>query len=1094
MQSQDNPIRVPLGCASIEGLVTVSIFRCLLAPNYSSKMRVRSHRSHTPTETTDTKVLPAMTNKRSSRCSVIPLIALISCVLLSRGTVLRAQQLATLNVTVTDPSNRVVGGAQITLTSAETSLTRTQSTDHGGLALLSALTPGDYRLSVKAEGFSEYEQPLTLTVGQVASVAAQLGIAAVKQSVLVSESAGTAVDINKVESSQVIPTVQIADLPIAGRDFIDFVLLTPTANVGRSTATAAQSPFLETVLQLSFGGLRETHSSFFGLDGTDYSVSLSGVQRASPSLDWVQEFRVVDGPYAGDNGRNLGSVVSTITKSGSNDIHGSAYEYFRNSVLDADNSLSAPGFNTLRVNQFGANIGGPIRHAKTFYFTGYEGQRRAASPTYSTFILGCIDTTGCLGPGTPSINQVKEQFGLQPEYLGSLLQIDNYDKAIGKITHVFNERNILNVGYLFSDDRKVNAPTAPPGQGLPSTYRDNPVRDQTIYGNFLHLFSAQWTSESVLDYGNRVFHLTPKGAGFEPTLDVSDTLVSGGFTGSVSYYKEPQFEAQENLTYVHGAHSFKFGGGFEPVWITADTTFFSPGAAIFTPQSFFGAGEFAGPPFGPGTPVQFLFLQPRSYFGQQIPTRPLPFSGSLYAGSAAPAFVDATTLKFWHRLMNFYGQDQWKATNNLSVTLGLRYDVDLFPSAADVRVIGKLNPNNYGNVQPRVGLAYAMNGNKEVIRAGFGLFTGPWDYSDLMVGWQGASAFTAMNNPLVPDFTDPSNGVVGLGVSGVVGVSGPFLASQAFRAFTTGGVYPSPATLQQFPLGYIQRKFANPYAEQASLELESSLGHGWVMTTGYQYVHGLKMPVYYSVNGLPSGTLPDGRQAFTPADPRFGFALIATPTGYSIYNGGVVSVRRNFAGHYSVLANYTFSKSIDIATDVQLTDTPQNYLDPNGDRAVGDNDIRHRFVLSLLAETPAEWPVYLRNFKFSMLNTIQSPRYFSILAGFDVNGDGFPFSDRTGTLGRNSYRGASYYDTDVRLQRVFSITERFKAVASMEAFNLLNHVNVQNIDQVYGAPDFLGPVPHQFGDNISSPANPTFGTANYVSPARQLQASLRFSF
>ena len=140
-----------------------------------------------------------------------------------------------------------------------------------------------------------------------------------------------------------------------------------------------------------------------------------------------------------------------------------------------------PGCNTLRVNQFGGNVGGPIRHAKTFYFTGYEGQRRAASPTYSTFILGCIDTPGCMGPGTPSINQVKEQFGLQPEVLDSTLQIDNYDKAIGKITQVFNERNILNVGYLFSDDRKVNAPTAAPGQGLPSTYRDNPVRDQTVY-------------------------------------------------------------------------------------------------------------------------------------------------------------------------------------------------------------------------------------------------------------------------------------------------------------------------------------------------------------------------------------------------------------------------------------------------------------------------------------------------------------------------------------------------------------------------------------------------------------------------------------
>jgi hypothetical protein len=246
----------------------------------------------------------------------------------------------------------------------------------------------------------------------------------------------------------------------------------------------------------------------------------------------------------------------------------------------------------------------------------------------------------------------------------------------------------------------------------------------------------------------------------------------------------------------------------------------------------------------------------------------LPFAGSLYAGSATPDFINATTLKFWHRLVNFYGQDQWKAKPNLTLTLGLRYDFDIFPSASDVRVNGPLNPTNYGNVQPRIGLAYSLNGGKEVVRAGFGVFTGPWDYSDLMVGWQGASAFTSMNNPLVPEFQEP-NGVVGLGPSGIVGVSGPFLASEAFRSFTSGGVYPSPQILKQFPLGYIQRTFPNPYAEQASLEVESSLGRGWVLTAGYQYVHGVKLPVYLSVNGTPDGTLPDGRQSFVPADPGF---------------------------------------------------------------------------------------------------------------------------------------------------------------------------------------------------------------------------------
>jgi hypothetical protein len=1004
-----------------------------------------------------------------------------------------AQQLATLNVTVSDPGGSLVPGAIVAVKNSATGIMRTETSTRTGTAVIPGLPSGSYAVTVHASGFGTWQGAITLTVGQNASLPAQLGMAAVQQTIDVNATEGAAVDAQQTESSQVISPNQIANLPIIGRDFIDFVLMTPTANVGRSTATAAQSPFQETVLELSFAGLKETHSSFFGLDGTDYSVSLSGVPHVSPSLDWVQEFRVTDGPYTADNGRNLGSVVNTITKSGGNRLHGAAYDYFRNDALDANNPLSAPGLHTLRANQFGAFVGGPIRRDRTFYFTGYEGQRRGESPIYSSFLLGCMDHPNGMGPGTPSINQVKQMFGLQPEVLTSVLQTDNYDKAIGKITEVLSERSVLNAGYLFTDDRKGDIPTAAPGQGLPSTYRDNPVRDQTVFGNFLHVFSPRWTSETVLDFGDRLFHMTPHGAGFEPTLNVADTLISGGFTGSVSYYQEPHFEAQENLSWVHGAHAFKFGAGFEPVWIAADTTFFSPGGAIFTPQSFFGAGQFAGPPFGPGTPVQFLFLEPRNYFGQQIPARPVPFAGSLYAGPAAQDFMNATSLHFWHRLVNFYAQDQWKASTRLTVTAGLRYDLDLFPSAADVRVTGPMNATNFGDFQPRLGIAYALNGGKEVIHAGAGLFTGPWDYSDLMVGWQGASAFTPMNNPYVPDFNQP-NGVVGLGPSGIVGVSGPFQASQAFRAYAIGGNYPAPSELQQFPLGYVQRKFPNAYAEQASLELESQLGAGWVLTTGYQWVHALDLPVYLSVNGVPNGRLPDGRQSFAPADPRFGFALIATPSGFSIYNAGILSVRKSFAQHYSVLANYTWSKSIDIATDVQLTDTPQDYLDPSADRAVGDNDIRNRATIALTAEAPQQWPRLLRGFAVSTLNTLQSPRYYSILAGFNVLGDGFPFADRTGNVGRNSYRGASYYDSDLRLQHTLRVNERLSAETSLESFNLFNHRNVQSIDQVYGAPDFLGQVPRQFGDGIGSPANPNFATPNFTGPARQLQASVRLSF
>jgi outer membrane receptor protein involved in Fe transport len=350
---------------------------------------------------------------------------------------------------------------------------------------------------------------------------------------------------------------------------------------------------------------------------------------------------------------------------------------------------SAPGLNTLRVNQFGGSLGGPIRRDKAFHFVGYEGQRRAASPTFSTFILGCLDDPGCMGPGTPSINQVKEQFGLQPEQLNSILQIDNYDKAMGKSRRSSTKETSLTsaissatIARSMRRRRLLAKSCHRPTAIIPYRIRPSTETTCTFLGRAGHrrvsstTATASFTSLPRARASSRHSMFRTRSS---PEVSRAAFLITGSRASRHS----------RTFNYVRGAHSFKFGGGFEPVWIAADTTFFSPGAAIFTPQSFFGAGEFAGPPFGPGTPVQFLFLQPRSYFGQQIPACPLPFAGSLYAGSAVPAFVNATSLKLWHRLVNFYGQDQWKATPNLSLTLGLRYDLDIFPPLPTCALSGK---------------------------------------------------------------------------------------------------------------------------------------------------------------------------------------------------------------------------------------------------------------------------------------------------------------------------------------------------------------------------------------------------------------------
>jgi Carboxypeptidase regulatory-like domain len=1026
---------------------------------------------------------------------------------------LLGQDLATLKVTVNDQTGAVIQGATITLRNTQTGAKRTDVTESHGLSVIPGIPAGSYELTAEMKGFTPRKLPVSVTVGQTASLVVTLGVTVVQEVEVQDVAQG--VDTERADVSQVIDTPKINDLPISGRDFIDFVLLTPSVNVGRSTAVGAQSPFTETVLKLSFAGVRESHTSFFALDGIDYTTSISGVQRISPSQDWVQEFRVVDSPYQADTGRNLGSVVNTVTKSGTNHLHGSGYEFFRNNDLNAKNLLSAPGFNTLRSNQFGGTLGGPLHEDKNFYFLGYEGQRRAESPLYSSFILQAI----------PGINAVKQILGLRPEVLNSFLTVDDYDKFFAKSNNVLSNKTFLNISYLFNDSRKRNARGAAPGEGLPSSYRDNPVRDQTVYGNLIHVFTHNLTSEALAQYGRRIFNLEPKGLGFEPALGIPDLMSSGGFVGSVRFYREQHFQVAENLTYTRGSHTVKFGGELQPIWTSTQVPLFSPGFAIFSPQSFFGQFPFNGtiPGTGPGTPVAFLFLEPRSLYGTQLAPRDPNFQNGLYAGPNEQVFNDATTVSYKHLLWSGYMQDQWKARSNLSLTLGVRYDVDKLPSGSDLKQVGGFHPTNYNNVQPRAAFAYSFNGGKGVVRGGFGIFTGPFVYSDILVSWVGASEFSYMNQPFLKEFQNPAQSLIGFGPSGAVGEAPiPPLLRADFMNFAQHGAYPAPGLLAQVPLGYASKKFNQPFSEQASLEIEHQIARDLYLSLGYQWMHASRLPVYTSINGDCPGHLesncphlPSGKEYFCnapttaqcpppsppgvpttggPADPTFGFVLYVKPIGFSLYDAATVSLRKGMAHHFNFLANYTWSKSIDIATTVNLPNTPENYLHPSWDRAVGDNDVRHRFTLAFLTESPQQWPLIVRDFKFSVLSSLQSARWYSINVGFDSNGDGFPFPDRVGTSPRNTYKGDPYYDVDVRLQRIIPFSERIKGEASIEVFNLANRPNVEDVDHVYGLADFAGPIPKQFGDHVTSPANPTFGLPKFAADARQLQLSFRITF
>src|SRR5208282_785389 len=250
----------------------------------------------------------------------------------------------------------------------------------------------------------------------------------------------------RTQISTVIQERQIESLPVNGREFIDFALLSPAVQIG-DTTSGSTDVIVEPVTKLSFAG-QNIHFNFIAVDGADDISTVSGIQRGTPPQDSVQEFRVVNTNYTTDFGRAVGGIVNIITKSGTNNWHGTAYEYFRNNKLDATSLLAAPGLNTLRQNQFGAAIGGPIQKDKTFFFANFEAQRHGESPFYNSVILANIGDSVNPAPGT--INFVKKNvYGLPTEPAGlNVLRTADTNNGFARLDHNFNDRETFMARYF----------------------------------------------------------------------------------------------------------------------------------------------------------------------------------------------------------------------------------------------------------------------------------------------------------------------------------------------------------------------------------------------------------------------------------------------------------------------------------------------------------------------------------------------------------------------------------------------------------------------------------------------------------------------
>src|SRR5207248_448962 len=328
-------------------------------------------------------------------------------------------------------------------------------------------------------------------IGASGNVDFNLAVGQIAQEVTVQD-VGEVAEPTRTMVSSVIDEQKIENLPVNGRQFIDFALLAPGVTIG-DTTSGSTDVIIEPVTKLSFAG-QNIHYNFIAIDGADNISTASGVQKTTPSTDAVREFRVINNTYGVEAGRAVGGIVNIVTKSGTNDLHASVYEYFRNDALDAKSELAAPGLNKLRQNQFGFTLGGPIKKNRTFFFGNYEGQRRSENPYYNSVILGNLTL----------INQFKTNFGLPTEQLNVNRKSD-YDNFLLKLDHSFTERQYMFLRYFFNDGRLTNVSPLNDGFDLPSGFKDNNLRDQSLVGSLTSTFSSHLVNELRLQYGHRTF-------------------------------------------------------------------------------------------------------------------------------------------------------------------------------------------------------------------------------------------------------------------------------------------------------------------------------------------------------------------------------------------------------------------------------------------------------------------------------------------------------------------------------------------------------------------------------------------------------------
>lgn len=1035
----------------------------------------------------------------TKRIARMLMAALSLAALLAIGLPAAAQVVTvTIQGRVYDTTGAAIPQATISVVNAATGFSRTAAATVTGDYQISLLPVGDYTVTAEKSGFQKQAKKIHLDIGATATLDFSLAVGQIAQEVVVQD-VGEVAEPTRTMVSSVIDEQKIQNLPVNGRQFIDFALLAPGVTIG-DTTSGSTDVIIEPVTKLSFAG-QNIHYNFVAIDGADNMSTASGIQKTTPSQDAVQEFRVINSSYSTEFGRAVGGIVNIITKSGTNGLHGSVYEYFRNDAMDANSLLAGQGFNKLRQNQFGATLGGPIVKDRTFFFANYEGQRHVESPFYNSTVLNNLT----------AINDVKVNvFGLPAENLHVNRDI-NYDNLLGKIDHSFSDHESVFVRYFFNDQRSTNLSPLNDGFDLPSGFKDNTFRDQSVVGNLVSVISGSLVNELRLQYAHRFFDFPTTST--QPHLEVSNVFTLGVNRGNPDFYEEGRFEIVDDLTKTWGNHTVSFGGDFNHVNTIESFPLFYPFEADFGSLDAFLGTDFVGAPH----PFVIFFERFDAASGFTEPS----FDTSVYQGKAVSSAIrNQAKGEMGHTYEGLYVQDKWRVLPNFTVNYGLRWEGETWPDAA-------LN-SPLKNFDPRLGFSWAPSGHSNlVIRGGVGTFHGT--IPSPLLSCQIPSCGGVLGKFPGRDNQDDLNAKTRLSAAGTEPFTMAILLGNLVGPGKTVATYPSPS------LDAIIVRFAKdhkpPYGIQTSFGFEIQPFKDTVLDVTGMHVRGVHLGSFYNVNQPdPSGQMlfhdsqghaglkdmyctnfpclapvifPGVRCAvFTPCAPDlpplpsdslgFGVDFEADSKWDSVWDGLLVNFNKRTSHHIGFGLSYTWSKGIDNGPNPSFVLIPQDSAHFDRERAVSSDHVAHRFVGNATLTGPEHMNPVVNDWQLSFILSLETPHYFTKFAGFDANGDLFGNNDRVGIEPRNTFKGDSFQSFDLRVSRSFRLTEKLRLEALAEAFNLANTLNVRFFNTAYGAQDFI-PVGTPGTFREGSP-NQSYGTPRAIFNPRQIQLAARFTW